>query len=147
MLTADELCEICGTTLAQRQAWAKGGALRQQRGFEELDAVELMAYARLREAAGPKRGKAAWRDLRGPLQRFLLKPPRRLWIVIETTGIERHGLAIRLSELSKRVEHGRSVVVVELRQAIDDARAAYRDATSRKRRSDVTEAREFGPGG
>ena len=147
MLTADELCEICGTTLAQRQAWAKEGALRQQRGFEELDAVELTAYARLRDAAGPKRAKAAWRDLRGPLQELLLKPPRRLWIVVEATGVERHGLATRHAELAKRVEHGRPVVVVELRRAMDDARAAYRDAASRKPRSEVAQVRELRSGG
>jgi hypothetical protein len=132
VLTADELCEMCGASLAQRQAWAKGGDLRQQRGFEELDAIELAAFARMRDAAGPKRAKAAWRDLRGQLQELLLRPPRRLWIVVETNGLERHALATRPSDLSKRVEHGRPVVVVNLRHVIDATRAAYREAVLRK---------------
>lgn len=146
MLTADELCDICGTTPAQRQAWAKDGDLRQQRGFEELDAAELAAYARLRDAAGPKRAKAAWRHLRAPLQELLLNPPRRLWIVIDAKGVERHTIVTRPGELAKRVEHGRPVVVVNLRHVIDGARAAYRDAAAGKRASETAEVRALRAG-
>lgn len=137
MLTADELCVICRITPAQRQAWAKEGDLRRRRGFEELDALELAVYAKLRGVAGPKRAKSAWRDLRNPLREHFLKPPRHLWAVVETRGVERHALATRPRELSKGVDHGRPVVVVELRQVIDTARANYRDAANRKRRAET----------
>jgi len=146
VLTADELCDICGTTPAQRQAWAKEGDLRQQRGFEELDAAELAAYARLREAAGPKRGKAAWRDLRGPLQKLLLNPPRRLWIVINAKGVERHAIATRPEELARQVDDGRPVVAVNLRRVIDEARAAYRQAAVRSRRNETAQVRALRAG-
>jgi hypothetical protein len=147
MLTAEELCDICGTTVAQRQAWAKDGDLRQQRGFEELDAVELALYASLRRAAGPRRAKAAWRDARDQVQDLLLRPPRRLWIVIEVRGVEEHGLASRPAELYRRLEHGRPVIVLNLRQVIDKARTGYRAAASRKRPGDIDSVRVIRPAG
>ncbi len=130
MLTADELCDICGVSLAQRQAWAKDGDLRQRRGFEELDVIELVSYAELRSAVGPKRAKAAWRDLRSRLHQVLLQRHSRLWAVIEARGVPRHTIVVRASDLARRVEGGEPVVVVELRRRIEAVRATYRDATA-----------------
>lgn len=107
--------------------------MRQRRGFEELDAIELAAYAELRAAVGPKRAKSAWRDLRASLQGLLLDSPSHLWMVIEVKGVEGHVLAGKPTELAKQVAHGRPVVVVDLRRAIAAIRTVYRDAVSRKR--------------
>jgi hypothetical protein len=133
VLTAEELCDICATTPAQRQAWARAGDLRRRRGFEEFDAAELATYKRLRDVAGPKRGKAAWRDLRSQIQQFLVDPPNRLWVVIETEGVQRHSLAVRPLELARRVAHGQPLVVVDLLDVIQGARRAHRDALAAKR--------------
>jgi len=130
MLTADELCDICHVTLAQRQAWAKEGDMRQRRGFEELDVMELASYAGLRAVAGPKRAKAAWRDLRSELRPLFLQPTRRLWVVVQAKGVVRHTIVVRASDLAKRVDGGEPVVVIELRRRIEAARAAYRQATA-----------------
>jgi hypothetical protein len=134
VLNAEELCDICATSAAQRQAWAKEGDLRRRRGFEELDAVELSTYARLRDVAGPKRGKAAWRALRTPIRRLLVSLPPRLWIVIEIDGVQRHALAVRPLELAQQVASGQPLVVVDLRDVIDGARVAYQGALTTKGR-------------
>lgn len=143
MLTAEELCDICGSSPAQRQAWAKEGDLRQRRGFEELDAAELATYARLRSAVGPKRAKVAWRDLRAPLQRLLMRPARKTWVVIETRGVERHALATGPAELARRVAQGRPLVVIDVRATVDPARSAYREAVAGKRGEQNAEVREL----
>ena len=133
MLTAEELCDICGVTPNKRQAWSRDGELRQRRGFEELDAVELTTYAALREIAGPSRAKAAWADLRGELARLLLDTPRDVWIVVEAKGVMRHRLVVRTRDLARAIEHGRPVHVLQLRPLVDAARAAYREVAGRKR--------------
>jgi hypothetical protein len=143
VLTADELCEICGATLAQRQAWSKAGDLRQRRGFEELDAAELATYSRLREVAGPRRAKAAWRTLRTPLQALLLKPRPRLWVVIETRGVERHALGTDWESLVAGVAHGRPVVVIDINAITESVRAAYRTAAAQKMKTETAQIREL----
>jgi hypothetical protein len=143
VLTAEELCDICDVTLAQRQTWAKEGDVRQRRGFEELDVIELASYARLRAVAGPKRAKAAWRDLRSELRSLLLQRTRRLWVVIQAQGIVRHTIVVRASDLAKRVDNGDPVVVIELRQRIEAARGAYREATTELGRRADPEIRQL----
>jgi hypothetical protein len=133
VLTAEELCDICDASPAQRQAWAKDGDLRQRRGFEELDAAELAACAAIRDAVGPKRGKAAWRELRPVLQGLLIQASSGIWVVVECRGVERHDLVTTPKDLARRVAHGRPVVVVDLRSPVDLARKAYRDAVGVKR--------------
>lgn len=146
MLTADELCEICSATLAQRQAWSKAGDLRRRRGFEELDAVELATYSRLREVAGPRRAKAAWRALRGPLQALLLTPELRLWFVIEIRGVERHALVTNRESLIEVVAHARPVVVIDIKAITEPVRVAYRAAAAQKTRTETGEIRELRSG-
>lgn len=133
MLTAEELCDICGVTPAQRQAWAKDGDLRQRRGFDELDAAELAACAAVRAAVGPKRGKAAWRSLRPLLQQRLIRPVRGIWIVVDSRGVERSDLVTTPRDLARRVAHGRPVVVIDVRLVIEAAHKAYREAIAGKR--------------
>ncbi len=133
VLTAEELCDICGATAAQRQAWAKEGDLRQRRGFDELDAAELSIYAALRAAVGPKRGKAAWRTMRPILQELLIRPTQGVWAVVDYRGIARHDVVTTPKQLAQRVANSRPVVVIDLRPVVGDARQVYRDAVARKR--------------
>lgn len=133
MLTTEELCDVCGVTANKRQAWARAGDLRQRRGFEELDAVELAIYARMREVAGPKRGRAAWTELRPKLAPHLLAPPRALWAILEATGVVRHDLATTARELTRAVDHGRAVHVIDIRRVTEHARAGYREAVLPRR--------------
>jgi hypothetical protein len=147
MLTAEELCDICGVTPNQRQDWAAAGDLRRRRGFEERDVVELAALARLREAAGPKRARAAWSHLRGALLEALLTSPRDLWVVIEAQGVKRHSMTTSSRELARTVEHGRPVHVVEIRRSVDAARRAFREAAPTEHRSTVGTVRTLRPPG
>lgn len=133
MLTADELCDICEASPSQRQAWAKDGDLRQRRGFEELDAAELAACVAIRDAVGPKRGKAAWKELRPVLQELLIQGASGVWLVVEYRGVESHDLVTTPKDLARRVANGRPVVVIDLRSPVELARKAYRDAVGNKR--------------
>lgn len=130
MVTAEELSDICGVTPNKRRAWARAGDLRHRHRFEELDAIELAVYARMREVAGPKRGRAAWKDLRSRLAPHLLASPRALWATIEVNGVVRHELATTARGLTQTIGHGRAVHVIDLRTVIERARAGYREAVS-----------------
>jgi hypothetical protein len=129
VLNAEQLSHICGVAPYQRRDWATEGDLRAAHpGFDERDAIELAVYARLRQVAKPKRGKAAWRQLRPGLASLLLDPPSRLWAVIEATPTGSALLADTAVGLARVVETGVLVYVVELRRVIDEARARYRAA-------------------
>jgi hypothetical protein len=128
-LTEQRLGELAGIQAPLRQSWANKGRLqrRGREGYEEVDAVELVALKALLDSLGSQDGPLAWTEVREEVRHRAREP--NLAVVFDAQD-KVAAVVTDIGAARSAAPYGHRVLFVDLAGPIGRVRLAYARATA-----------------
>jgi hypothetical protein len=127
-LSEQKLSELAGIQAPLRQNWANKGRLerRGRDGYDETDAVELVALKALMDVLGSQDGPIAWAEVRALVGHKATEP--NLAVVFDVQ--DKVATAVTdIASAREAVTYGHKVLLVDLAGPIERVRRAFERVT------------------